>query len=159
MPVTRNYTMVRHVNRNNTIAVTERLEIPLSEIKFQFSPSRGPGGQHVNRAHTRVTLLFDVARSPSLNEETRERFLQGLSDHISKSGIVRVTAQESRSQHRNRQQAIARFVALLNEALAQEKPRIPTRPSATADKKRVEEKRRRGRRKHQRGLDWSQESD
>lgn len=138
----------------NTLAISDTVTIPLSEVAFRFSPSSGPGGQHANRAHTRATLLFDVAGSPSLDEATRERLLTALETRLSREGVLRVTAQDSRSQKQNRELALARFVALLAEALAEQPPRIETRPSAAARETRVTEKKRHGRRKRDRGRDW-----
>mgnify|MGYP001823777116 CR=1 FL=1 len=146
------------MNDSNVIALTETIQIPLSEIAFRFSPSRGPGGQHVNRAHTRATLLFDVAGSPSFDEPTREKLLQALSSRLDSHGVLQVTAQGSRSQNRNRQMALSRFVALLNDALLERPQRIPTKPSAKAHKKRIEEKKMQSRRKQERGKDWSKEA-
>lgn len=149
--------MVHNVDDINFIPITETLQIPLSEIEFRFSPSRGPGGQHVNRAHTRVTLIFDVANSSSLDEPTKEKLLQELASRLDSRGVLQVTAQDSRSQNKNRQTAVARFVALLNDALQEQTPRVPTRPTKKAKKKRREEKKKQSRRKQERGQDWSQE--
>jgi ribosome-associated protein len=150
-----NYTMVHNVNENNIIPITDSVQIPLEEIGFRFSPSRGPGGQHVNRAHTRVTLLFDVANSPSLDPQTKEKLLQELGSQLDSRGNLQISVQDSRSQNRNRQLAVTRFVALLNNALKENPQRIPSRPSKKAKKKRLEEKKKKSRRKQERGKDWS----
>lgn len=149
--------MVHNVNEINVILVAETLQIPLSEIEFRFSPSRGPGGQHVNRAQTRVTLIFDVANSPSLDDPTREKLLRDLASRLDSRGILQVTAQDSRSQNKNRQTAVARFVALLSNALEEQRTRVPTKPSKKAKKKRLEEKKKQSQRKQERRQDWSQE--
>ena len=153
-----NYNMVTTVSDTNFIAVTETLQIPLSEIEFRFSPSRGPGGQHVNRAHTRVTLLFDVVNSSGLDEPIREKLLEVLSSRLDSNGILHISAQDSRSQNRNRQLAISRFVALLNDALVERPQRVPTKPSSEAHNKRLEEKKMQSQRKQERGKDWSKEA-
>jgi ribosome-associated protein len=149
--------MVHIVDENNVIPITDTIHIPLSEIGFRFSPSRGPGGQHVNRAHTRVTLLFDVVNSPSLNESTKEKLLQELNSQLDSRGTLQITVQDSRSQNRNRQIAITRFVALLNNALKEQPLRIPSKPSKKAKKKRLEEKKKKSQRKKERGQDWSKD--
>ena len=138
----------------NLLAISSELTIPLAELTFSFSPSSGPGGQHANRAHTRATLLFDVAGSPSIDDETRGKLLAALDTRLSKEGVLRITAQDSRSQKQNRDLALSRFVALLVEALAEETPRVATRPSAAARERRVTEKKRHGRRKQDRRRNW-----
>ena len=125
------------------LRITNHLVIPLSELQFRFSRSRGPGGQHVNRSATRVELLFDVAHSPSLTEAQRERLLERLAGRIDSEGILRVVAQSERSQLRNRQEAIARFQALLQQALREPKPRRRTKPPRWAKERRLAAKRRR----------------
>ena len=147
--------MVRIVNETNVIPITENIQIPLSEIEFRFSPSRGPGGQHVNRAHTRVTLLFNVTSSPSLDEPTREKLLEELAPRLDSQGVLQVTVQDSRSQNQNRQTAVARFVALLNEALEDRAERVPTKPPTKAKQKRLDEKKKQSQRKEERRKDWS----
>jgi ribosome-associated protein len=145
------------MNTTNTIAISESVEIPMSEIDFQFSPSRGPGGQHVNRSNTRATLLFDVAKSPSLDEQTRKHLLQELDSRLDKQGVLHITSQDTRSQTRNREAAIARFVAIMSEALEEKPERVATKPSKQANQKRVDDKRKHGHRKEERGKDWSQD--
>jgi ribosome-associated protein len=140
---------------SSNIAITEELQIPASELQFRFSPSRGPGGQHVNRAHTRVTLLFNVSGSAALDEPTREKLLQALAARLDSQGILHLTVQDTRSQSKNRQLAIARFVSLLSEALEEQPQRIATKPPAAADERRLEEKKKKSERKRERSRDWS----
>src|SRR5919198_1878126 len=102
---------------DSSLRITEALEIPLAELHFQFSRSGGPGGQHVNRSATQVELTFDVANSPSLNEAQRARILSALKSYIDTRGILHLTSQTTRSQHRNRAEVIARFQGLLERAL------------------------------------------
>ena len=145
------------VQEDNLIQITEDIAIPISELEFKFSPSRGPGGQHVNRAHTRVTLRFNIAESPSIDESARAQLLQALAGRLDKQGALRITAQDSRSQSQNRQLAIARLVTLLSDALLQPSERIPTAPTAVSAQKRLAAKKQRGRRKQERRKDWSTE--
>jgi ribosome-associated protein len=127
-----------------TIRIHNRLSIPERELRFRFSRSRGPGGQHVNKTATRVELLFDVRNSPTLSTVQRERILNRLSNRISSEGILRVDVQQARSQLKNREIAIERFRDLLKTALRQSRPRIPTKPTGIAREKRIEGKKRRG---------------
>ena len=136
------------------IPINDELHIPMAELNFRFSTSSGPGGQHVNKSATRVTLLFDVANSPSLPEETRKRLLQKLANRLDKEGVLQLQVQSSRSQHRNRDTAVSLFQKLLAEALKKEKKRRRTKPSAAAREKRLAEKKKRSERKRERGQKW-----
>lgn len=136
------------------IPINADVQIPVAELSFRFSTSSGPGGQHVNKSATKVTLLFDVANSPSLPDEVRERLLKKLVNRIDKEGVLQLHVQSSRSQHRNRDTAVSLFQQLLADALKKQKKRRRTKPSAAAQEKRIEEKKKRGQRKKERGKDW-----
>lgn len=123
------------------------LSIPLDELEVRTGPSGGPGGQHANRSHTRVELRFDIEGSPSLGPRQRERLLEKLGPS------VRVVVDEHRSQARNRALAQERLAGRLAAALVVERPRRPTKPSRGAVQRRLDEKRRQGERKRDRG--WS----
>jgi len=123
------------------IDVTPVLAIPEAELVLTASRSGGPGGQNVNKVATKVTLYFDVAGSPSLGPEQRERILARLATRISGDGVLRVSSQVHRTQSANRAQALARFIELLRWALAEEAPRKPTRPTRAARERRIADKR------------------
>jgi ribosome-associated protein len=133
------------------IQITDQLSIPKDELKFTASRSSGPGGQHVNKASTRVTLGFDVINSPSLTSEQKQLVLDRLASRISKKGILRVISQKTRSQAANKEVALERFVDLLQQALKQKSKRRPTKIPLAARQKRVNEKKQRGRLKRERG--------
>ena len=137
------------------VPINEAVQIPVAELSFRFSTSSGPGGQHVNKSATRVTLLFDVAHSPSLPDEVRVRLLKRLANRIDKDGVLQLHVQASRSQHRNRDTAVSIFQKLLADALKPRKKRRRTQPPAAANEKRLQEKKRRGERKQDRSQDWS----
>jgi ribosome-associated protein len=134
------------------IPVTEGLAIPDEELSFQTSRSGGPGGQNVNKLETRVTVRFDVASSPSLTEEQRQRLLQRLATRITRSGVLHVTSQKHRTQAENREAAVARLAELVAEALREETPRKPTRVPKAVKRRRLEEKKRRSQRKRERSV-------
>ena len=134
----------------NEIIVNEHLRIPMSELQYRFSTSSGPGGQHANKASTRVTLIYDVTNSPSLNEELRHVLLKRLTPYLDKDGLLQIHVQDSRSQHRNREIANGRFRELLAAALIRRKHRRPTRPSRKAVEKRLASKKKHGQRKQER---------
>ncbi len=126
------------------LTITPDLAIPLAELEFRFSRSSGPGGQHVQRADTRVELLFDVANSPSLTDDQRERIRTRLAGYLDNDGVLHLFSSATRSQLANRADAIARFQALLARALQPRKRRIATRPTAASRERRLAEKRARG---------------
>lgn len=123
--------------------ITDKVSIPLSELSFRFSRSSGPGGQHASRTETRVELVFDLASSPSLSEQQRQRALRALTPYLDQHGIVHLVSQSTRSQLRNRQEVVERFRTLLRQALRVRRKRYPTKPSKAAREKRLEEKRHR----------------
>lgn len=137
--------------REKVLRITNTLTIPLSELRFRFARSSGPGGQHVNRSATRVELLFDVAGSPSLTEAQRERALKALAPYIDSDGVLHLISQTFRSQFRNRKEAVERFQTLMRRAMKVPKRRRPTRPSRAARERRLASKRRRSEIKRQRG--------
>ena len=134
----------------NEIIVNEQLRIPMNELQYRFSTSSGPGGQHANKASTRVTLIYDVAHSPSLDEEMRRVLLKRLAPYLDKDGLLQIHVQDSRSQHRNREIANGRFRELLAAALIRRKRRRPTRPNRKAIEKRLATKKKHSQRKQER---------
>jgi ribosome-associated protein len=104
----------------------------------------------VNQSSTRVEVRWQVSKSPSLTEEQRARVLEKLSARIDSRGFLRVVADERRSQLRNREAAVDRLNELVSEALKRPKPRKKTKPPASANIRRLEDKRKRGAQKQQR---------
>jgi ribosome-associated protein len=133
------------------VRVSPEVAIPVAELEFSASRASGPGGQGVNTTDSRVELRFDVAGSPSLPPEAKERALRRLGPRLDSNGVLRVVAQAQRSQLANRRAAVERFAELLSAALATPRPRRPTRPTRAAAARRVEAKRRRADVKRLRG--------
>ena len=127
--------------------INDQLSIPVAELRFQFTPSGGPGGQHANRSATRVELFFDVANSPSLSDAQRERVVAALKGYVDGEGTLRLVSQASRSQAQNRQDVTARFQMLLARALKPRKRRRRTGVSSAQRERRLAEKRRHGEKK------------
>lgn len=127
------------------LRVSGSCRIDTHELEWRATRSGGPGGQHANTSDTKVEVRFDAAGSPSLGPRQRARVVERLGP------VVRITVSTSRSQARNRDLALERLAVRLAEALRVEKPRRPTKPSRSARKKRVEDKRHRGARKRDRG--------
>jgi ribosome-associated protein len=126
------------------ITIADGVVIADDELVFTTSRSGGPGGQHVNKTDSKVTLRFDVARSQSLPDDVRARLLEALTSRLAADGTVRVVSQASRSQHVNRRSAERRLAALLAAALVPVAPRFATKVPAAERRRRVELKKRRG---------------
>jgi ribosome-associated protein len=113
------------------------IAIPLAEVELRTSRSSGPGGQHANVTASRVEAVFDVERSAALGDEQRRRVVAQLGARVTAS------AQDTRSQARNRELALERLRERLADALTPRQPRRPTRPSRGARERRRAEKSRR----------------
>jgi ribosome-associated protein len=123
---------------SDRLQIARGVELPLSEVELRVSRSSGPGGQHANVTASRVEAVFDVDASRTLNEEHKRRIRARLGP------VVRATAQDTRSQGRNRELALERLASRLASALVVQRPRRATQPSRAARRRRVERKRRRG---------------
>jgi ribosome-associated protein len=124
-----------------SIQVHNRLAIPVEEIGFRYSRSSGPGGQHAQKTETRVEALFDVDASETLSEGQKARLRRRVGP------VVRAVAQDERSRTRNRELALERLAAAIRAGLHVERKRRPTKPTAAARERRLEQKKRRGRAK------------
>jgi len=122
-----------------------------NELDFRFVRSRGPGGQHVNKASTAVQLRLDVANSASLPDRVKRRLRRLAGSAISRDGVLLIHADEYRSQLRNKQAAMARLTELIVEAARPVRKRVATRPTRDGKEKRLERKRQRGNLKKDRG--------
>lgn len=129
---------------HNLVAITPSLSIPRDALRFRFTRSGGPGGQHVNRTSSQVELTFDVLHSPAVTVEQRTRLIKGLRRRIDSEGVLHLVSHASRSQLENRADVTKRFAALLASALKPVKPRKATRPTRAAREKRLESKKARG---------------
>jgi ribosome-associated protein len=119
------------------LRVTSSCRIPAHELEWKFTASGGPGGQHANKAATRVELSFSVEASTALGPRQRERLLRKLGP------VVRVVAADERSQSRNRELAAERLREKLADALRVEPPRVATKPTRASKRRRLDEKARR----------------
>jgi len=132
------------------IEIGSGIFISEDELVFKFSRSGGPGGQNVNKVNTRVTVLFDAARTKSLSDVQKERILKRLATRADKNGVIRVVSQRYRTQKANRKAAVERLEELLREALKKRVVRKKTKVPEAAKRRRLERKRRRSLLKKQR---------
>lgn len=121
--------------------------IPESEFEFKASTSSGPGGQHVNKNQTRVTLFYDVDGSEHFNSRQKNRICKKLASRIDKEGVLRVSSQKHRSQRANKEAAVEKLGELLNKALKVQPKRKRTGVPKSQKVKRLEEKRKKSQKK------------
>lgn len=123
---------------HDRLTIRPGVEVPLDEIELRTSRSSGPGGQHANVTASRVEAVFDVQASAALSEAQKARIAARLGPRVTAS------AQDTRSQLRNRELALQRLAQRLAHALEVRRPRTPTRPTTASKRRRLESKRRRG---------------
>lgn len=121
------------------IRITDSLAIDEDEIVWSFSRASGPGGQNVNKVSTAAELRFDVARA-YLPEDLKMRLRPLAGRLLTQDGVLVITAQETRSQERNREIALQKLVALLRKAAHRPKRRIATRPTRASKTRRLDSK-------------------
>lgn len=137
------------------LPITDTLAIPDEELVERFVRSSGPGGQNVNKVATAVELRFDIATSSALPEPVRARLLAKRDRRVTEAGVLVLNAQRFRTQERNREDARERLAAFIASGLHAPVPRIATKPTRAAKKRRLEAKRERGSIKRERTRrDW-----
>lgn len=126
------------------IPITPRISLDERELSFSFIRASGPGGQNVNKVSSAVQLRFDVQNSASLPESVKARLRSLAGRRLTQDGVLVLTAQQHRSQERNREDAVDRLTELIRQAAVVPKARRATRPTLGSKKRRVESKVRRG---------------
>jgi ribosome-associated protein len=139
------------------LIVTPSISIPDSELIERFTRADGPGGQHVNRTESAVELRFDVASSPSLPEDVRERLLARRDRRMTDAGVLVIQARRFRDQARNRDDARERLAEIIQAATIVAKKRVATRPTRASKERRLAGKAQRGETKRTRSRDWSRD--
>ena len=121
------------------IPINEHIALDEREIEFDMIRAQGAGGQNVNKVSSAVHMRFDV-RASSLPDDLKAAVLALGDRRISKDGVVVIKAQTSRSQDKNRAEAVDRLVILLQQAARPVKPRKATRPTRASQQRRVQRK-------------------
>jgi ribosome-associated protein len=132
------------------LVITPRLSLPLDDIEILAIRAQGAGGQNIHKTANAVHLRFDVARS-SLPDTVKQRLLARPDRRLSKDGIVVIKAQQFRSLEQNRDAALERLAELIRSAAHVPRTRKATQPTKASQRRRVDEKTRRGRVKTLRG--------
>jgi ribosome-associated protein len=132
------------------IPVTQDIQICEDEVELSAIRAQGAGGQNVNKVSSAIHLRFDIPGS-NLPERAKEKLLAARDQRITAEGVLVLKAQRFRTQEKNREDALARLVEVIREALHEAKPRKATRPSKNARMKRVDAKVKKGRVKSMRG--------
>jgi len=115
-------------------------DLLLSELTFKAVRSSGAGGQHVNKVSSKVILFFNVLDSEALSEDEKELLIKNLDTKLTKDHLLILNSGESRSQHKNKEFIIKRFIKLIEEGLIIPKKRVPTKTPKAIIKKRLDDK-------------------
>ena len=114
----------------------------IKELSFKATRSGGAGGQHVNKVSSKIELTFDLENSTELTEDEKQILFKKLNNRLTKENVLILFSDESRSQHKNKELAIKRFLAIIKEGLIKPKSRKATKPSKSAIRKRLKSKKR-----------------
>ncbi len=115
----------------------------IKELSFKAIRSGGAGGQHVNKVSSKIELTFDVENSNELSDAQKQLLLKKLANRLTKENVLILFCDESRSQHKNKEIAVKRFLEIIKNGLKKVKPRKATKPTRSAIRKRLKSKKKR----------------
>ncbi len=133
------------------LVVNDRIVIPVGDLSWTAVRASGPGGQNVNKVSSKVELCFDLAKCAVLHPAVKARMFEACANRLDAEGRVRVVSQATRDQGKNLQDARDKLAALVRAALFVPKPRRPTKPTRGSQRRRMDDKRKQGRKKELRG--------
>jgi ribosome-associated protein len=125
------------------VYIKNEISIPADEIEFKVSRSGGPGGQHVNRTESKVSVYWNIKNTRILTDEQKLRVLNNIHTHVTDDGVLVIHNSESRSQQQNKQAALATLATVIRKALYIPKKRMKTKVSKAVKEARLQEKSRR----------------
>lgn len=135
---------------NQALQIDDQVIIPAQDLDWSAARSSGPGGQNVNKVASKVELRFDLPATTALPPAAKERLRALVRTRLDAAGRLLVVSQKTRDQGRNLEDAREKLRALVQQALVPPVPRIPTRPSRSSQRRRVEDKRQQSQRKRDR---------
>ena len=127
----------------NDLLIKNGIIIPDSELEITTSRAGGPGGQHVNKTDTRITVRWNIKSSIALTNEQKDYILEKLQSRITEDGDLIIHNSESRSQHQNKKNALNNLAAIVRNALHVAKKRIATKIPKALKEARLQSKARR----------------
>lgn len=133
------------------IEIAAGVAVDENDIQYDFVRSSGPGGQNVNKVSSAVVLRYDTSRL-SLPDHVRQRLIGLAGSRLTDDGVLIIKGQQFRTQERNRQDVLERFIELLRQAFVAPKPRIRTKPTRASQVRTLEEKRHRSQVKQNRRM-------
>jgi len=123
------------------LVVNDRIKIPLSQFTFSFARSSGPGGQHVNKVNTKVTLHWNDTETESISDALRGRFCARYRRRINKLGELVLRSQRFRDRGRNVDDCLQKLRQMILEVSKPARPRKKTKPSRSSKERRLKSKR------------------
>jgi ribosome-associated protein len=132
------------------LKINDKIAIPLREFHWEFARSGGPGGQNVNKVHSKAVLRWRPGESTHLPPGVRSRLMTALAPRLTVLGELLVSSERTRDQGRNVADCLEKVRRLVLAAAVPPKPRRPTRPTKASQARRVEAKMQRSATKNRR---------